>query len=108
MTWDPEAHITAPVHNPCEVFRVAFETLVDKRDRGKKCWMWRGRDNGGGVRMFSYGQQRISAARIAWALEQGDYPVGRLSQASCGNRACVNPEHRHETNNHVGGRPVLA
>lgn len=59
------------------------------------CRLWTGRLDG-----FGYGRCQMLgeavAQRVAWRLEKGVAPVGRLVN-ECGKRHCVDPSHWRDT-----------
>jgi hypothetical protein len=60
---------------------------VGRRD---ECWPWTGPVDAAGVPVYDH----RPAAEHAWRLARGGRPpVGTALRHTCGNRACVNPEH---------------
>jgi hypothetical protein len=61
------------------------------------CWQWNGTRRPDGYGQFSYGpakdRTQYMAHRLAWELEKGPIPEGKVLDHLCRNRACVNPAH---------------
>lgn len=57
---------------------------------GSTCWWWTGShdDRAGRPRW-----RHTSARRVVWLLVNGPVPDGATITNSCGNTACVNPDH---------------
>ena len=55
-----------------------------------ECHLWQGSTNGSGQPKL----QHTSTRRAVWSLSSGkNVPAGRLVTVSCGQVACVNPDH---------------
>jgi hypothetical protein len=67
-------------------------SVVDPRSG---CWMWTGPFTANGYPRLCIGA-KVShyPARLAWTLLKGPVPAGMRLRATCGNRGCINPEHR--------------
>lgn len=63
------------------------------------CWLWLGgRSGGGGGQRGQYGDvmrhgQRLLAHRVAWSLEYGPIPDGKMILHRCDVKLCVRPTH---------------
>lgn len=71
-----------------------FWAFVDRRGPGE-CWPWRGAINKRtryGV--FSNGRGKNPSAHVvAFVLQNGDLPDGKVVRHTCHNRACMNGAH---------------
>lgn len=75
--------------------RVDSESFWSFVDKSGDCWLWTGSArNGHGWAVFG-GRER-GAERIAWLLTHGT-EASRDFSKTCGNRACVRPEHMMQT-----------
>ena len=70
-----------------------FERLVEM-DSQTGCWMWTGAKSPSGVGRYVIGDTVVRAHRLAWLLYRGESPGAVDLVPLCGNRDCVNPEHR--------------
>ena len=57
------------------------------------CLMWTGPTQKDGSGVYRTGGKSIAAHRFAYELKHGPIPNGVTTRHTCGNRACVNPEH---------------
>lgn len=61
------------------------------------CVLWTGPTNDSGYGVISNGQhgkpRRLRAHRVAYENNYGAIPAGHSIHHTCGNRACVKPEH---------------
>lgn len=62
-------------------------------EKTETCWVWAGELHESGYGRARWLGRRMQAHRIAWALSRGDLPDGRRIAHTCGNRACVRPDH---------------
>lgn len=70
-------------------------TFWDRVDRSGECWLWTGAiDLGYGV--VKRGGKKWQATRYAYHLTHGNIKRGMFIIHSCGNRACVRPDHLYE------------
>ena len=67
-----------------------FWANVEKRS-GSGCWVWKGPLNVG----YGYMPKHGTAHRIAWVLEHGPIPRGKVICHGCDNRACVRVGEGH-------------
>ncbi len=76
------------------VFGVRFEAMVHK---GPRCWEWLGSTvNGYGQFLVidpAAGRRMVGAHRFAWRATFGTIPAGHRVHHTCGNPACVWPDH---------------
>lgn len=72
-------------------------TLSDMKARCEEvgeCWEWQyGFQNHGRTPCVSYLGLRMAARRLALMLHTGSSLEGMLVMYTCGNKACVNPDH---------------
>jgi hypothetical protein len=65
---------------------------IDKRGPSE-CWPWKGYTHKG-YAMFSIGNVKHHALRVAWELANGGLiPAGMEMDHVCGDRLCCNPAH---------------
>ncbi len=85
----------APVPECIEREEAAFWFHVTRAESG--CWTWTGPRISGADKIggMHWRGERLSARRIAWALEHGHVPE-RALLTSCRNAACLNPAHAYE------------
>jgi len=72
-----------------------FWPKVDKTPgHGPKgdCWIWTAGKLPKGYGKINDGGRTVSAHRVSWYLENGQYPQLNVLHA-CDNASCVNPEH---------------
>jgi len=71
-----------------------FWAKVYKKAKGG-CWEWTAakKDTGYGVFWVPKQRRLFGAHRIAWMLNNGEIPVGKLVLHKCDNPACINPSH---------------
>lgn len=74
-------------------FKTHFKQGLDAGE----CWDWQGTIDRGGYGRFRIGDATFAAHRIAWVIANGRTPrKGYVITHTCGNKACVNPEHLME------------
>lgn len=56
------------------------------------CHQWTGATHGSGFGSIGYKGRKLYAHRVAWQLNYGDTPLGRIGHR-CGNRLCVRSDH---------------
>jgi hypothetical protein len=72
-----------------------LRTHYSVTDPSSGCWVWTGPFTANGYPRLCVGAKfALYPARLAWTLLKGDVPAGMRLMATCGNRACINPEHR--------------
>lgn len=60
--------------------------------KADECWPWlKGKSNGYGL--LRHGGKEHHASAVSYAVHWGKIPHGEQVIHSCGNRACVNPNH---------------
>lgn len=65
-----------------------------KVNRGRQCWTWNGPLDRDGYGSFYLRRRNRRAHRVAWFASTGEaIPAGLVVNHTCGNRACVNPQH---------------
>lgn len=77
--------------NLTETESARFQSKYEPLSSG--CWKWLGpldRDGYGG---FYLRRKTRRAHRVAWFSVNGPIPAGYVVNHTCGNRACVNPQH---------------
>lgn len=57
------------------------------------CWQWLGSLDRDGYGTFYLRRKRRRAHRVAWFAMNGPIDPGLVVNHTCGNRACVNPQH---------------
>ena len=62
----------------------------------KSCWLWTAALKSSGAGVFSVpGRGLVSAHRLMYEIEVGPLPDGMLLVNTCGNKACVLPQHHN-------------
>ena len=73
------------------------EVFWSKVDKTEGCWLWTGALESNGYGRFSLhldGEpRRWGVHALAYTLTYGFVPEGHQVNHTCGNRACVNPDH---------------
>ena len=70
-----------------------FRVWVDKGDP-TECWNWLDRTRGGYGHWWWRGEKKeVGAHRVAWMIENGEIPEGKVIDHICHNTLCVNPAH---------------
>ena len=72
-------------------FRAWFYSWLTDTDTG--CQEWRGCRKTDGYSQFEVGGMDMYSHRVAWMLEHGDIPAGRIVRHLCHNRVCCNVNH---------------
>ena len=63
-------------------------------DKSGDCWLWRGKTYGGGYGYATVsGTEELRGHRIAWALANGEIPLGAHVLHSCDVKECCRPSH---------------
>ena len=57
------------------------------------CWEWLGTKHNDGYAAWNVGGRQVKVHRASYLLSVGPIPKNRFVVHTCGNRACVNPEH---------------
>lgn len=63
------------------------------KDKQGSCWMWRAYKNNQGYGTFKLHGKMQLAHRVAWELERGPIPGGKIVCHRCDTPACCNPDH---------------
>ncbi len=82
-----------PGRRPSRSLEDRFLAKVHQTDT---CWLWTGSCDGKGYGMLGLGDAEnhiLRAHRVSWMLYRGEIPDGLQVFQTCGNRACVCPEH---------------
>lgn len=75
----------------CETDKMRFSFWVKKTPT---CWNWQGNVTTSGYgRTNIGGQGDVGAHRVAWVIENGEIPEGKVIDHTCHNKLCVNPSH---------------
>lgn len=65
-----------------------------RKPRGReRCWNWQAHTIRGGYGGFNLGSRHVGAHRVAYMLEHGEIPDGKIVLHLCHNPACVSPHH---------------
>jgi hypothetical protein len=64
-----------------------------KISKAGDCWLWQAGRFGSGYGMFKVQGKNLGAHRVAYELQRGPIPDGRLVLHRCDNPACCNPGH---------------
>jgi hypothetical protein len=106
----PGAHhaiIHAIMHDPRVLER--FWMSVDRDHSGEECWLWRDKPSSqGGYSVFRVRSHSVSIARVAWYASTGEFPLRGRIRHSCGNTACVRPQHLLWELGQIGQRALSA
>lgn len=63
-------------------------------DEGDVCWQWAGFIDKSGSARFRWGNRQYRAQRLAVEIDTGvPVPRDRVVVPTCGDKACVNPDH---------------
>lgn len=76
--------------------RERFWSKVDRGD-ADECWPWTSYRTTSGHGQFWLDGRPRNAHRVAYALEHGRAPAGRVVHADCDTLHCVNPAHLRDT-----------
>lgn len=84
--------------------------IVRKADTG--CWVWTGHTLPGNQPTMSINQKSAYPSRYLYTKKHGDIPHNKWLIPTCGNRLCVNPDHRtvmepHEAQRIYRGKGIL-
>lgn len=60
---------------------------------GEGCWGWAGFHLGTGYAGLQVGGRSVGVHRLVYEFQYGDVPDGHDVHHTCGNRACVRPDH---------------
>ena len=82
----------AVIRDPAILTR--FWASVDRTSLEDGCWEWRDTPSCRyGYSVFRVRNHSVSVARVAWFAATGEFPFGGRIRHSCGNVACVRPQH---------------
>lgn len=73
-----------------------FWSNVDRTTDPDGCWIWLGAKDRQGRGKIKISERGLYAQRIAWWLEKGSEPLGRLRH-DCDGRSCIKPSHLHDS-----------
>jgi hypothetical protein len=59
----------------------------------EQCWLWRGRLDRNAEPVLHFPGGSVSAARLAWFVVLGEFPLAGGTYRRCGNARCVRPTH---------------
>ncbi len=85
------AIVRAATHDPEILAR--FWASVERVAADEACWEWRDRRMANRHPVFRVRHYAVSAARLAWFAATGEFPLAGRIRHTCGNIACVRPEH---------------
>lgn len=74
--------------NPAEQTAFFARTAIDG-----ECIIYTGTLDPDGYGLYFFRGVTRRANRVAWFLENGEIPDGMVVSPTCGNRACVSPQH---------------
>jgi len=80
---------------PLSKRKTVAERLDSKTDKSGDCWLWTGSKNAAGRGQMLVDGKSKGVHRIAYEMEHGVIPEGFLVEQTCGNSACIHPEHLH-------------
>ena len=85
-----DAIVRAVTRDPQMLAR--FWSSVERGTSADDCWEWQGQP---ACRhpVFRVKHRAVSAARLAWFTATGEFPLAGRIRHTCGNIACVRPEH---------------
>lgn len=69
------------------------ERINHYTDKSGDCWVWTGATNPQGYGKVVVDGRLCGAHRIAWELEHGPIPEGKLVLHRCDNPPCIRPSH---------------
>lgn len=84
-----------------------FWASVERGEGAEDCWEWRERAPGRHP-VFRVKHHAVSAARIAWFVATGEFPLAGRVRHTCQNISCVRPEHLEWELGMMGERRLLA
>jgi len=70
-----------------------FWRHVDCRLAEAECWAWHGRLDRSAEPVLLFPGGSVSAARLAWYVVLGRFPLAGHTYRRCGNPRCVRPTH---------------
>lgn len=71
----------------------ADDILANARPGRGGCWLWMGSRHNDGYAVLNSGGRQVKMHRASYLLNNGPIPQQRFVVHTCGNKACVNPEH---------------
>lgn len=72
--------------------RLRFEAKY-RVDGHTGCWLWQHAKTPWGYGHVTLNKRTVAAHRIAWELQHGPIPVGKILCHKCDVTSCVNPAH---------------
>lgn len=99
------AIVRAVTNDPRTLAR--FWASVERVEGAEDCWEWRERSSGRHP-VFRVKHHAVSAARIAWFVATGEFPLAGRVRHTCQNISCVRPEHLEWELGMMGERRLLA
>jgi len=73
---------------------ISADDILDWSKPGRGgCWRWLGSLHNDGYAAWNVGGRQVKVHRASYLLNVGPIPKNRFVVHTCGNRACINPDH---------------